>query len=128
MLSTRRLGSPRPFRRAVPHTCPPRAAASPPVLPPPGLPTTQPPAPPWIALPRPALRRTALPRPDRVATLVGAVVGRARASGFRRLTVEADPNAEGFYRALGAVLVGSAASGSIPGRRLPLLRLDLDER
>lgn len=46
---------------------------------------------------------------------------RARAAGFTRLLVDADPNAEGFYRAMGAVRVGTVPSGSIPGRVLPLL-------
>ncbi|WP_175607618.1 GNAT family N-acetyltransferase [Peterkaempfera bronchialis] len=41
--------------------------------------------------------------------------------GFRRLTIDSDPNAEPFYRAMGAVRIGSTPSGSIPGRMLPLL-------
>ncbi|MCP8708775.1 GNAT family N-acetyltransferase [Streptomyces sp. AC04842] len=45
----------------------------------------------------------------------------ARAAGFRRLTIDADPNAEPFYRAMGAVRIGETPSGSIPGRVLPLL-------
>lgn len=49
----------------------------------------------------------------------------ARAKGARDMTIEADPDAAPFYRAMGAVLVGSAPSGSIPGRHLPLLRLAL---
>ncbi|MFC7621078.1 GNAT family N-acetyltransferase [Microlunatus sp. GCM10028923] len=45
----------------------------------------------------------------------------ARGLGFRTLTIEAEPLAEGFYLAMGAVRVGEVASGSIPGRSLPVL-------
>lgn len=34
--------------------------------------------------------------------------------GFRRLTIEADPNAEGFYRAMGAVRRGDEMRGRCP--------------
>lgn len=47
----------------------------------------------------------------------------ARATGFTRLTVDADPNAEAFYLAHGAVRVAAVPSGSIPGRVLPRLEL-----
>lgn len=50
---------------------------------------------------------------------------RARAAGVRTLRIEADPNAAPFYQRLGAVVVGTAPSGSIPGRSLPLLELPL---
>ncbi|MFE6865510.1 GNAT family N-acetyltransferase [Kitasatospora sp. NPDC057692] len=49
----------------------------------------------------------------------------AAALGFERITVEADPNAEPFYLAMGAVRTGTVPSGSIPGRELPLLTLHL---
>nr|WP_232328507.1 GNAT family N-acetyltransferase [Kibdelosporangium sp. MJ126-NF4]CEL22851.1 FIG01201438: hypothetical protein [Kibdelosporangium sp. MJ126-NF4]CTQ89991.1 FIG01201438: hypothetical protein [Kibdelosporangium sp. MJ126-NF4] len=49
----------------------------------------------------------------------------ARAEGFTVLRIDADPNAEGFYQAMGAVKVGEVPSGSIPGRVLPQLRIDL---
>ncbi|MFF8710927.1 GNAT family N-acetyltransferase [Streptomyces sp. NPDC015184] len=49
----------------------------------------------------------------------------ARRLGFVRLTIDADPNAEPFYLAMGAVRVGATPSGSIPGRVLPLLEYDL---
>jgi GNAT superfamily N-acetyltransferase len=52
-------------------------------------------------------------------------VARARAQGATHMRIEADPGARGFYEARGAVLIGTAPSGAIPGRRLPLLRLDL---
>lgn len=48
-------------------------------------------------------------------------VATARALGFTQLTIDADPNAEPFYRAMGAVGSGSVASGSIVGRVLPQL-------
>jgi len=49
----------------------------------------------------------------------------ARDRGFRSLTLDADPGAEPFYLRHGAVRIGEAPSGSIPGRVLPRLRLDL---
>jgi len=52
-------------------------------------------------------------------------VGAARDAGFTSLRIEADPYAEGFYLAMGAVRIGVAPSGSIPGRVLPLLRYEL---
>jgi GNAT superfamily N-acetyltransferase len=55
------------------------------------------------------------------------MVGTARGSGYHRLTIDSDPNAEGFYRAMGARRVGEVPSGSIPGRSLPLLAFDLDD-
>jgi GNAT superfamily N-acetyltransferase len=52
----------------------------------------------------------------------------ARDTGFSRLTIDADPNAEAFYLAMGAVRIGQTPSGSIPGRVLPLLAVALDRR
>ena len=49
----------------------------------------------------------------------------ARAEGATRMTIEADPDAAPFYKRMGAVEVGTAPSGSIPGRRLPLLEYPL---
>lgn len=45
--------------------------------------------------------------------------------GFRRLVLDADPGAEGFYARFGAVRVGEVPSGSIPGRVLPRMVLDV---
>jgi GNAT superfamily N-acetyltransferase len=45
----------------------------------------------------------------------------ARAAGFARLRIDADPGAEGFYLRMGARRVGEAPSGSVPGRALPRL-------
>ncbi|MFJ4693954.1 GNAT family N-acetyltransferase [Streptomyces sp. NPDC088766] len=46
-------------------------------------------------------------------------VAAGRDLGFTRITIDADPNAEPFYRAMGAVRTGSIPSGSIAGRVLP---------
>lgn len=57
--------------------------------------------------------------------LAESVLARAAAAGFRTLTIAAEPNAEGFYRAVGATRVGEVPSDLRPGRVLPLLRFDL---
>lgn len=49
----------------------------------------------------------------------------AREQGARTLTIEADPDAAPFYRRMGACDDGFALSGSIPGRLLPRLKVDL---
>ena len=49
----------------------------------------------------------------------------ARACGWQSLLVEADPNAREFYCGCGGAQVGTVASGSIPGRRLPLIAIPL---
>src|SRR5690606_32308643 len=46
-------------------------------------------------------------------------VATGRDLGFTRLTIDADPNAEPFYRAMGAVRTGDVPSGSVAGRVLP---------
>jgi len=52
--------------------------------------------------------------------------GRARQAGASRLKVESDPNAEGFYLAMGAVPVGrQPASMDGAARYLPLLEKSL---
>jgi GNAT superfamily N-acetyltransferase len=48
-------------------------------------------------------------------------IGTAEEEGIRRILIEADPYAEAFYEAMGAIRVGEIPSGSIPGRVLPLL-------
>jgi GNAT superfamily N-acetyltransferase len=57
--------------------------------------------------------------------LLAAACNLARSEGFRFLFIDADPNAETFYLHHGAVRDGEVPSGSIPGRKLPRLRLDL---
>jgi GNAT superfamily N-acetyltransferase len=49
----------------------------------------------------------------------------AREMGASRMIIEADPDAAPFYRSLGARDIGLAPSGSIAGRMLPKLALDL---
>lgn len=66
--------------------------------------------------------------------IIGSGVGRrlwahalqaAAAAGFTSLRIEADPFAEGFYLAMGAERTGGTPSGSIPGRTLPVLRVQI---
>lgn len=53
------------------------------------------------------------------------LVATAVRGGARWIDVEADPHAERWYERRGARRTGEAPSGSIPGRMLPTLRLDL---
>src|ERR1700710_798179 len=57
--------------------------------------------------------------------LMNWAVERARSLGAIRMFIEADPDAAQFYRNNGAHDVGVVASGSIPGRMLPTLVIDL---
>lgn len=52
-------------------------------------------------------------------------VSTAKDLGARHLTIDADPGAVGFYKRMGAAEHGVAPSGSIPGRMLPHLQIDL---
>jgi GNAT superfamily N-acetyltransferase len=52
-------------------------------------------------------------------------VAAAQSLGFTRIQIEADPDAEAFYLAMGARRRGTVPSGSIPGRELPLLDYDV---
>ncbi|GGS60788.1 N-acetyltransferase [Planobispora rosea] len=54
------------------------------------------------------------------------VTAAAAGLGFTRLTIDADPNAEPFYLAMGATRIGATPSESIPGRMLPLLEITVD--
>lgn len=58
------------------------------------------------------------------AALFAALRTLARDRGARRLTILSDPNAEAFYRRMGAVRIGEERSSSATGRLLPLLALD----
>lgn len=49
----------------------------------------------------------------------------ARTRGLSSLVVEADPNAQEFYCSCGGRRIGTVPSGSIPGRRLPLIEIAL---
>lgn len=67
-------------------------------------------------------------RPSEIGTGLGRVMwldamAAAAAAGFEYLRIDADPNAEGFYRKMGAERIGETPSGSIPGRTLPLMRV-----
>ena len=72
-------------------------------------------------------------RPERIGhglgwQLVEHAVQAVRTSGVLSLTVESDPNAEGFYRHLGFQRIGWVqADAEETVRRLPLLRLELTE-
>lgn len=66
--------------------------------------------------------------------LIGSGVGRvlfehaksvALEKGGRYLTLQSDPYAEPFYRAMGALVVGREESGSIEGRYLPIMQIAL---
>lgn len=45
--------------------------------------------------------------------------------GFKRIMIRSDPNAESFYVAAGGVPDGQRESDSIPGRLLPMFRIEL---
>ncbi|TXL86629.1 GNAT family N-acetyltransferase [Streptomyces sp. IB2014 016-6] len=68
--------------------------------------------------------------PDAIGQGIGRLlfthaVEAAQALGFTQFTIDADPNAEPFYEAMGGVLASRVPSGSIPGRTLAqyLLRI-----
>jgi GNAT superfamily N-acetyltransferase len=68
--------------------------------------------------------------PDSIGNGVGRrlfeyLVAEARRLGASELVVESDPNAEGFYKVMGAERIGTAASIVDPARQLPLLCLRL---
>jgi N-acetylglutamate synthase-like GNAT family acetyltransferase len=67
-------------------------------------------------------------RPNKIGTGLGRVLWQdamatAVAAGFEYLKIDAEPNAEGFYRKMGAERVGETPSESIPGRMLPLMHI-----
>jgi GNAT superfamily N-acetyltransferase len=69
-------------------------------------------------------------RPSEIGTGLGRVLWQdamaaAATAGFEYLEIEAEPNAEGFYRKMGAERTGETPSGSIPGRMLPLMRVSV---
>ena len=64
--------------------------------------------------------------PESIGTGLGRklwqhAVAAAGEAGYTSLRIAADPNAVGFYQAMGARQVGEAPSGSVAGRRLPVL-------
>ncbi|MBN9671585.1 GNAT family N-acetyltransferase [Roseibium aggregatum] len=58
-------------------------------------------------------------------TLFGRLHETARRHGLKRIGLDADPHAEAFYARMGFTTVGRSPSGSIPGRSLPRMELDL---
>ena len=62
---------------------------------------------------------------ERGRLLFAHAVATARRLGYQTLTIEADPFAEAFYRAMGAERVGEVPSEVAAGRMLPLLRVEL---
>ncbi|MGW2964513.1 GNAT family N-acetyltransferase [Streptomyces sp. NPDC001220] len=61
--------------------------------------------------------------PDAIGQGIGRLlfthtVETAEALGFAQFTIDADPNAEPFYEAMGGIPAGRVPSGSIPGRTL----------
>jgi len=52
-------------------------------------------------------------------------VGVAQAHGATRLEWDAEPYAEGFYRAMGGEEIGRSPSAAVQGRTLPRMRLPL---
>jgi GNAT superfamily N-acetyltransferase len=72
-------------------------------------------------------------RPSEIGTGLGRIMWQdamaaAAAAGFEYLEIDAEPNAEGFYRKMGAQRIGETPSGSIPGRTLPLMRVRVPRR
>ena len=55
-----------------------------------------------------------------------SVVEHARAQGLKSLQLDADPEAVPFYTALGFQITGEVPSGSIEGRMLPHMTIDLE--
>jgi GNAT superfamily N-acetyltransferase len=57
--------------------------------------------------------------------LLAWAVDTASRMGAARLTIDSDPAAAPFYRRMGAIDIGAAPSGSIGGRMLPKLAIEL---
>jgi len=57
--------------------------------------------------------------------LIAHAKEQARSLGYESMIIQSDPGAAHFYRAAGGNVVGSKESESIPGRVLPLLRIEL---
>jgi len=58
-------------------------------------------------------------------SLMERLFAEARDLGLKRLRVDSDPGAQGFYERMGFVYQGEVSSGSIVGRTLPHLRITL---
>ncbi|MEP5728894.1 MAG: GNAT family N-acetyltransferase [Sulfitobacter sp.] len=57
--------------------------------------------------------------------LWNVVLAAAQERGLFRLRLDADPAAVAFYKAMGFVTIGKTPSGSIPGRFLPIMELQI---
>lgn len=57
--------------------------------------------------------------------LLDHATGTVAALNGSSFLIQSDPHARAFYQAMGARQVGVRESGSIPGRQLPLLRIDV---
>jgi predicted N-acetyltransferase YhbS len=67
--------------------------------------------------------------PRAIGTGLGAALWRhmidqARLLGYRTVRIVSEPNAEGFYRKMGARRVGEIASRVVEGRMLPLMEVE----
>ncbi len=83
-----------------------------------------------LSEPGPALLDLLFVEPKMIGRGIGAALFRlaaatARSKGAAQLDIEADPFAAGFYEYMDARRIGSVPSGVIPGRMLPLYRLEL---
>jgi len=58
-------------------------------------------------------------------TLFQTLEIQARKNGLRHIELDADPFAEAFYARMGFATTGRSPSGSIPGRTLPRMRMEL---
>lgn len=68
--------------------------------------------------------------PDHIGKGLGAklwaeMVENVKSIGGKTLVIASDPFAENFYKRMGVLKIGEVASGSIPGRYLPLMQYDI---
>lgn len=68
--------------------------------------------------------------PDRIGCGIGAAlikhaIRTVRNKGAKSLLIQGDPHASEFYAAAGARQIGTRESGSIPGRILPMYKIDI---
>lgn len=70
--------------------------------------------------------------PDHIGTGIGkALIEKAKCHaaslGAVKINIQSDPHAEHFYRAAGGLITGRQESGSISGRYLPMLQINLSD-
>ncbi len=68
--------------------------------------------------------------PDMIGAGIGgvlmtALIRYAKEEGLKRIFVDSDPNARGYYEHFGFKFLEDTPSGSIPGRRIPRLVLKI---